>query len=281
MNPVLSIILPTYNSAKMLEASLSSIERQSYKDIEVIIIDALSTDDTYSIVQKFSHLNIRWLSEKDAGIYDAMNKGIDLAKGDYLFFLGSDDTLYRPDTLGNIFSSDPDTDIIYGDVRLMPGDILEQGEWSVAKLLQQNINHQRIFYKASLFTKHDKFKIKYKVAADHELNIRLFCDPHVSRRHVPGIVSEYHQFGFSAEKTDKAFWNDWNDIFLKNFGKHLPEREIYLNLGGYCWYHIRNNNYRKAFGLFNKIFFKTFSLRFVKDTFRLVKQKISGNAVAG
>ena len=99
-----SIIIPTFNSEKTLDIALSSIVVQSYQNFEVLIIDGLSTDSTIDIAKKHQKVfpNIKIKSEKDNGIYDAMNKGIALAKGEWLYFMGSDDSLYNDDVLNQI-----------------------------------------------------------------------------------------------------------------------------------------------------------------------------------
>ena len=90
-SPLFSIIIPTFNAAKTLSASLESVINQSCQQFELLIVDGISTDDTLSVVKKYAALsaNIKWVSEKDNGIYDAMNKSIKMAKGEWLFFLGS------------------------------------------------------------------------------------------------------------------------------------------------------------------------------------------------
>ena len=101
MNYLITIIIPTYNCEKTIGDALDSILGQSIKEVEVLIVDGLSTDRTLEIVAQYQtkHANIVLHSEKDEGIYDAMNKGIGLAKGDWLYFMGSDDTLFENTTL--------------------------------------------------------------------------------------------------------------------------------------------------------------------------------------
>src|SRR5689334_2190715 len=97
--PTVSIIIPTYNSEVLLETALESILRQTYPYREIVIIDGGSTDRTVDVIKHYSRHVAYWVSEKDAGIYDAMNKGVEAATGDWLYFMGSDDQLYEADTL--------------------------------------------------------------------------------------------------------------------------------------------------------------------------------------
>src|ERR1700722_16529958 len=102
MSNLLSIIIPTYNSQNTILTALQSIVKQSFDDFEIIIVDGLSNDDTVTIVKNFQDDRIKIISELDNGIYDAMNKGIDRAKGDWLYFLGSDDRLYNDTVLEDV-----------------------------------------------------------------------------------------------------------------------------------------------------------------------------------
>lgn len=100
----LSIIIPTYNSASVLPRALDSIICQTFTNWEVLIMDGISTDDTLKMAQSYNDSRIRIYSEPDNGIYDAMNKGINKANGEWLYFLGSDDCLFSKDVLSNIFN---------------------------------------------------------------------------------------------------------------------------------------------------------------------------------
>ena len=115
----LSIIIPTSNSGKTIKNCLNSLIEQSLKPTEILIVDNLSIDDTASIVKRFidKYSFIKWFSEKDNGIYSAMNKGIKLAKSEWLYFMGSDDRLYDSDVLKKVFyNCNTDFDVIYGKV---------------------------------------------------------------------------------------------------------------------------------------------------------------------
>ena len=100
----ISIITITYNSAKTVQRALESVQSQTYKDIEHVIVDGASTDGTKELIESYAkqHGNVRWISEKDKGIYNAINKGIALATGDVIGFLHSDDVLYSADSIEQI-----------------------------------------------------------------------------------------------------------------------------------------------------------------------------------
>ncbi len=265
-NTLLSIILPSYNAEACIEATLHSITSQSFTLYEVLVIDNQSTDRTSELVGQQMAVNshIRLISESDKGIYDAMNKGLALAKGEWIYFMGSDDVLHSANVLENFvpfFTSS--YDLVYGDVRWVPDNRIEQGEWNHRQLLQTNINHQRIFYRRILFEQYGGYELEYKVAADHALNIRLFCNATVRKKYVPLLVTDYHSGGFSANRTDEVFWKNWNQTVLQHFIGLLPPNEIYSSLNSYYRYLMQQKQYKKAFAVARKIFIQTKSIGFV------------------
>ena len=122
----ISIITITYNSAKTLDRALTSVQSQSYKDIEHIIVDGASTDGSRELSESYAkkHKNVRWVSEKDEGIYNALNKGIRMATGDIIGFLHSDDVLYSSDSIGQIATAfaSQEVDVVYGDLQYCKGN---------------------------------------------------------------------------------------------------------------------------------------------------------------
>lgn len=179
-----SIIIPTYNSGETLPACLESILNQTFQNFEIIIVDGLSSDDTVSIVKRFKEKspNVRWVSEKDKGIYDAMNKGIKMAKGEWLYFLGSDDLLNNNKVLEEVFSLDKTGyEVVYGNVNIIgnsswakDGDLYD-GKFNLQKLLNKNICHQAIFYNEVCFSGNSFFNHKYKLCADWDFNFKCWA----------------------------------------------------------------------------------------------------------
>ena len=154
--PLFSIIIPTFNAGKTLSFCLDSVLIQSFQDFEILIIDAVSSDNTMSIVEEYAAANtaITWISEKDKGIYDAMNKSISLAKGEWLYFLGSDDKLYDAEVLKKIMNSlneNHSLDVLYGNVSSNRLGIYD-GEFNAGKIRLKNICHQAIFLRKTVFT---------------------------------------------------------------------------------------------------------------------------------
>lgn len=278
---LLTIVMPVYNGAQYTEKVLQNIAAQSFREYELVLLDALSTDDTTDIVKakQAADKRIRLIVEKDEGIYDAMNRGIALAKGEWIYFMGCDDLFDDRETLTEMAAHlTLANDIVYADVLWVPDEIPEQGICTPRDLLNRNINHQRIFYRKELFQQYGGYDLQYKVAADHELNIRFFCNEDIKKKYVPVTVARYHSGGFSANKLDEVFWNNWKNIFRKNFLQHLPEREMYNKLGWYCRYQVDKRQYGKAFVLFLDVFVHTFSPGFVLLTFKQLIQSFRKHA---
>ncbi len=252
---LISIIVPLYNSGPFILNFINGIANQIFSDYEIVFIDGNSSDESFSLVKKNETIfkNIKVVSEADKGIFDAMNKGVRLAKGEWLYFMGADDMFFDNQVLLEISKYlNYDHDIVYGDSLWVPDRVKEEGEWTLEKILFQSINHQRIFYRRSLFNDEVKYNIKYKIAADHALNIKLFCDAQIRKSYVPIMIAKYHSGGFSSNKFDVHFWEDWDSTFYANFKNQLPKKIIYSSLGIYSRYLIDKREYLKT----TKVLFK-------------------------
>ena len=266
---LLSIVMPVYNAGQYIEAALQNIAAQTFTNYELLVLDALSTDHTKAVVEAKQKENprIRLISEKDKGIYDAMNKGVREARGEWIYFMGCDDVFFDEHVLTAISSHlTNEHDLVYGDVLWVPDEVMEKGICTPAELINRNINHQRIFYRKELFVKHGGYALQYRVASDHELNIRFFCNKAVRTKYIPVTVARYHSGGFSANQLDEVFWINWKNIFKNNFAQHLPREIMYEKLGWYCRYLIDKREYKKAVPLFFDVLLHTWRPGFVKLT---------------
>lgn len=218
--PKISIIIPTYEASKTLSVALESILEQSFTDYEILIIDGLSTDNTVEIAKSYNDKRIRIISERDNGIYDAMNKGIRLAEGEWIYFLGSDDRLYDCEVLNIIYQTIKNNgwDVIYGDVVFAISGKVYDGEFTKLKLLEKNICHQSIFTKKSVFNKTGLFNIEYKALADWHFNIKWFNNKTVKRKYIGQIIAYYYEDGYSFNNLDTNFTKDWN----RNIKQYFP-----------------------------------------------------------
>lgn len=198
---ILSIIIPTYNSSKVLGKALDSIVSQSFRDWEVLLMDGVSTDDTERVAQSFNDARIKFYSEPDKGIYDAMNKGIKKAQGEWLYFLGSDDWLLDSEVLQTVFSEDLDgVDVVYGEVEADHLRPEHSGEWTM-ETVDFNRCHQGIFYRRNVFKQLGLYNLDYPVLADYDLNMKWFFSSKLKNRYIPVKVAHFSAGGFS-EFTD-------------------------------------------------------------------------------
>ena len=213
--PLISIILVCFNSETTIEQTILSIINLEYNEKEFIIIDGNSTDNTKKIIDKYLDKIDIYLSEQDEGIYDAMNKGIKTANGDYFYFIGSDDIIVNSwSNLNNRLISQ--NEIYYGNVYFPNTNILFDGRFNFIKLLTKNICHQSIFYPRNVFEKYT-YCTKYKISADFHLNLLLNSDDNFKFKYINILIAIYSQNGISSKKIDTLFQNDHLKIIKSNY----------------------------------------------------------------
>ena len=170
--PVLSVITVVYNNVKHIERTLRSVINQTYSSIELIVIDGDSNDGTLAILEKYKNHLSQFISEPDKGIYHAMNKGLTLAKGDYVIFMNSGDEFYEPQTVEQVFSTQAFADIYYGETEMVDESLKSYGKRrhkAPEKLSLESfkygmsVSHQAIYIKKSI-TK--PYNTKYQLSAD-------------------------------------------------------------------------------------------------------------------
>ena len=198
--PLISVVTVSLNSVSTLERTIQSVIGQTYPQIEFIIIDGGSTDGTIDIIQANKGNIAYWISEKDTGVYDAINKGISASNGEWIYVLGSDDILYNNRTIEYLFSGSDhiDCDFLFGDVVSESFRGRYDGDFSFKKLLKRNICQQAIFYKRHLFESVGKFNLRFRSHADWEFNIRCFLDDGVRRKYVSIIIANFAAGGLSS-----------------------------------------------------------------------------------
>lgn len=175
----ITVITVVYNGESLIERTMRSVQEQSWPHIEHLLIDGKSTDRTLKVVDQFPNLALRIISEKDNGIYDAMNKGIQLASGDYLIFLNAGDEFYSSDTIKSVFSNHAHADFYYGNTAIVNerGEIVgdrrltppETMNW---RSLQYGmcVSHQSIFVRREICLSYD---LNYRISADVDWTIRM------------------------------------------------------------------------------------------------------------
>jgi glycosyltransferase involved in cell wall biosynthesis len=251
-----SIVIPTLNSENTLSFALESIMQQKCHDLEVLIIDGQSYDSTLDIARKFRDKRIHIVSEMDNGIYDAINKGIKMSKGEWLYFLGSDDKLFDSYVLESIHNETYSNryDIIYGDVNSSRFNGRYDGEFDYLKLISKNICHQALFFKKTIFKRIGLYNLNYKSHADWDHNLRWFLNKHIRKKYIDLVIAEYGDGGFSSVHPDEIFARDKNMNIIKYGLSSLPS-SIIRDLSG--------QEYQKAISsgkLTTAILFKTLNL---------------------
>ncbi|MHC1708677.1 MAG: glycosyltransferase family 2 protein [Bacteroidales bacterium] len=235
-NPKISVITPTYNASSCVERAILSVAQQSYKQVEHVFIDNHSTDGTLDIIRRYQEKydHIRVYSQKDNGLYNAMNIGIDRATGDWLYFLGADDELYHQHIFTELFDEGYlySKKVIYGNV-LIKGETtwakdnsVYDGEFDLGKLLHHNICHQAILYPAKVIRKAGYFTEKYFVTADWEYNFR--CYALGSFIYVDKIIAIFTGGGVSSKGIDDKMTEDLPGLFIKYFKLNIYNPSNYL-----------------------------------------------------
>jgi glycosyltransferase involved in cell wall biosynthesis len=215
--PKISVITVSLQSIETIEATINSVLNQTYDNLEYLVIDGGSTDGTVELLKKYSSgRRVKFISEADNGIYDAMNKGIKIANGEWIYFIGSDDTMFSVDVIERIFSQDYGiAEIIYGNVQLLHSGLIYDGPFDHEKISQTNICHQGMFIKKKLYEKLGGFNTNYPVAADYEFNLKCM-GMGISAVYVNETIALYNEKGFSFHVWDKNFHNDRDTLLVVN-----------------------------------------------------------------
>lgn len=216
-NPKISVVTVCFNAVNNIEDTMLSVLNQTYNNIEYIIIDGESTDGTVNIIKKFSDRLAYWVSEPDNGIYDAMNKGINVATGDYINFMNAGDRFVSPETISSIIPSLKYNEVNYGNVIRYNNKAqqLYGGKFSKRRLIHENVCHQSIFYPLQLIQK-ERYNLKYKILGDWELNMRLW--KYIKFNYIDLPISYYLEGGISDKKEDFEFKKQHRILILKNLG---------------------------------------------------------------
>lgn len=222
LTPKISIITIVYNNVQDIEYTILSVLDQSYNNIEYIIIDGESTDGTLEVINKHKDRITTFISERDEGIYDAMNKGLKQATGDYVLFLNSGDALYDKDTISTVVEKGNNADIIYGETKLIDeqhkviGDRRHKApssfDWQSFRF-GMNICHQAIYIKREITSPYD---LNYQLSADIDWVIRA-AKKAKTTQHVNTYVARYLVGGMSQKKHKQSLIERYY-IFKKHYG---------------------------------------------------------------
>jgi glycosyltransferase involved in cell wall biosynthesis len=220
---IISVVIVTYNAAKTLQKCLNSIYEQSCKAIEIIVMDGDSNDGTKDILEQNTAKIAFWKSEKDSGIYDAMNKAISHITTERVIFIGADDLLL-PDFSSMTHALKNPQHIYYSNV--IYKDVKHSGYISPYSQAKSGIFHQSIIYPAAVFKKYI-YNVKYKIAADYALNMRCYKDPLFNFEYLDYTIALYNDTGISSNSVDIEFEKDKGKLILDNYGMKIWLRYIF------------------------------------------------------
>jgi len=217
----LTVVTPALNVEATIERTILSVRGQGFTDFEHLVVDGGSHDRTLAIARR--HPQVICISEPDRGVYDAMNKAIARARGEWIYFLGADDVLHADDVLERISGQLVEPyDVVYGDV-VGPrfAGARYDGTFDAAKLLRRNICHQALFVHRRLFERLGGFDLRYPINADWEHNLRWYFDPRTRARYVDLVVAEFAEGGMSS-RGDPAWKRDRRFTYLRYGQAMLP-----------------------------------------------------------
>lgn len=224
-----SIITINLNNGPGLEKTIASVGSQVLKPAEFIIIDGGSNDDTLSIISKNGNKISRWISEKDHGIYDAMNKGVDMATGEFLLFLNSGDRLADNSVLAEIDSELNQAGIIYGDLITIDHKGKKEKHKSfkqanVYSLMISTIWHPCAFIEKNLFGKFGKYNPDFRIAGDYEFFVRTILANGVKSKYVERTIAMFDTGGVSGKEENKRLMEEERERAWKlNFSDPMIE----------------------------------------------------------
>lgn len=212
--PRISVVTVVFNGYATIEDTIKSVLAQQYNNFEYIIMDGGSTDGTVETIKHYESRISAWVSEPDCGIYDAMNKALDRAKGEYIIFLGCDDVLFGADVLSTAARKMTDRTLVYyGNVIMKKNGNVYDGCFDQFKITRKNICHQAIFYPRCLY-RSNRYSLDYPLLSDYEYNLRLFK----RFTYLDLIISIFDDSGLSSQRVDIAFKKDFHILIVKHLG---------------------------------------------------------------
>lgn len=242
-----SLVSVTFNSDATLNDTIESILNQSFPNLEYIVVDGLSKDNTVNVIKEYEprfNGRLKWISEKDKGLYDAMNKGIRMATGDIVGIINSDDFYHRTDILAKVADAFQDGTVqaVYGDVRFVNPDNLDKTvRYYSSKKFSPNLfrygfmpAHPTFFTYRKYFDEFGYYKTDYRIAADYELLIRFLYTHHLNAKYLPLDFMKMRTGGTSTASfksnlllnkeivracRENGIWTCMSLLFLKYFIK--------------------------------------------------------------
>lgn len=220
--PKISVITVVFNAEKIVGKTIDNVLSQQYDNLEYIIIDGESTDQTMNIVKAYDNRISKVISQKDSGIYDAMNKGLAFSTGEYVIFMNAGDLFYNDTVLRDMINKQPGADVYYGNTRVINSEGREVGDrrhkppkkltWKSLRM-GMCVSHQSILARRSLC---EAFDIRYKISSDIDWTIRLLKKSTIIVN-TEMYVSKFLEGGLSARKQKQGLKERF-DIMQNHYG---------------------------------------------------------------
>ncbi|WP_145574017.1 glycosyltransferase family 2 protein [Yersinia alsatica] len=237
-HPKVSVITVVYNNVSEIKKTIDSITSQTYKNVEFIVVDGGSDDGTVEIIKNNEDKIYWWCSEQDNGIYDAMNKGVKLATGDFIIFMNAGDTFFNEHSIDNVMSypAISDYDVIYGDYYVH--DAFRHNGYRIAKKIDNLWKEMPTSHQAMVFKRRSVTPIEYDInagsAADHNLLIRKYLanEQFLMLENIP--IANYSGGGVSDKKRFESYLSVYKNSLLLNKSRFLITCHLLLMLVRTC-----------------------------------------------
>ncbi|MBW6482599.1 MAG: glycosyltransferase [Vicingaceae bacterium] len=228
-NPLISIITINYNDKVGLERTIKSVVNQTYQEFEYIVIDGGSTDGSKELIEQYSHKITYWISEPDNGVYNAMNKGVLQANGEYLLFLNSGDEFFSSDVLEKNYRNIHSEDLIYFDIQQIFEDRTNihqfPDEINYNTFLTGTIGHPTTFIKKKLFNKIGLYDETLKIVADWKFFSLAVIKHHCSLKKVNTVLSRFYMDGISSTNIETTN-AERKKVLEENFTEYLRLNQL-------------------------------------------------------
>ena len=283
MGPKVSIIIVTFNAEKQIHSAVKSVIDQSYDNKELIIVDGASSDNTLEIIKNYADKApyLKWISEPDKGVYDAMNKGINIASGEWLYFLGADDFILNSDVINSIFNYNLQDgfDLLYGNVIMSPKNKIYDGPFDRSKILLKNICHQAAFYKKSIHNTIGLYDINYKSLSDWHFNIKCFFNDKIEIKYIPQLIANFTTGGISKQNIDLDFFRRFLFPFsLQQLNSATLQKLNNIRFYDSWWRLLRNLRLHSETNLLSKLATNENNPKVIQNMFNL-QQKVPFKAL--
>jgi glycosyltransferase involved in cell wall biosynthesis len=243
--PTVVVVTAVRNAESTLERTLASVARQTWRPLEHVVVDGASNDGTRAILERHG-AGVRWTSEPDLGLYDAMNKGLTRVRDReaYVIFLNADDTFHADDAIERVLGAAAGEDLLYGrlerhDEELDDRDVIGREVTARDLVLGMRCHHQAMLTRGWVFDRVGGFDLRYRIAADYDWAVRVFLNGSVTKRFVPVVVSTMSRGGVSDRRYLRSVRERWTIV-----RRHYPLIELlrytaWTGFGDYLRYYAQ------------------------------------------